>query len=344
MARNKKKQKRTGLFLPLLLVAAVVAGGSIVMADYTGSRASSADIREVTVEAGASTAQIAEELKSKGVIRYPFFFRVVSRLYGYDSRYKQGSFSLPKSAGYTAVFSCLSNASNAHADVVSVTIPEGFEFRQIADRLAEKGLIDKNTFYATAENASFDYPFLDTLPKRENRLEGYLFPDTYSFTKGTDTEKTILDAMLARFEEVVYTQKNIARAKELGMSMDEIVTLASVIEREAMGDGDRKNVASVFHNRLKSRDYPYLQSCATVQYILKERKTVLSVADTKIDSPYNTYRNKGLPVGPIASPGAASVEAALYPNKTEYLFFVLGSDGVHHFSKTYEEHLANEKK
>ncbi len=348
MAREKRKKNRVGFFISLAVIAAAIIGGSALMKDYSGSLTnrmiSFADTCEVTVAAGASTAQIAKELKSKGVVRYPLFFRIVSKLGGHDSQYKQGTFLLPEAAGYQAIFNCLSDPANGQANNIRVTIPEGFEFRQIADRLAEKGLVDKNAFYAAAENAEFDYDFIKDIPKRENRLEGYLFPDTYSFVKGTDTEKTIIDAMLARFNELVYTPDHISRAKELGMSMDEVVTLASVIEREALGDSDRKDVSSVFHNRLKSSDFPYLQSCATVQYILKERKAVLSVADTKIDSPYNTYRNKGLPVGPIASPGAASVEAALYPNKTDYLFFVMGSDGVHHFSKTYEEHLANEKK
>lgn len=348
MARKKRKKNRVGFFISLAVIAAAVIGGSALMKDYSGSLTnrmiSFADTCEVTVAAGASTAQIAKELKSKGVVRYPLFFRIVSKLGGHDSQYKQGTFLLPEAAGYQAIFNCLSDPANGQANNIRVTIPEGFEFRQIADRLAEKGLVNKNAFYAAAENAEFDYDFIKDIPKRENRLEGYLFPDTYSFVKGTDTEKTIIDAMLARFNELVYTPDHISRAKELGMSMDEVVTLASVIEREALGDSDRKDVSSVFHNRLKSSDFPYLQSCATVQYILKERKAVLSVADTKIDSPYNTYRNKGLPVGPIASPGAASVEAALYPNKTDYLFFVMGSDGVHHFSKTYEEHLANEKK
>ena len=120
--------------------------------------------------------------------------------------------------------------------------------------------------------------------------------------------------------------------------MDELVTLASIIEREA-GSADKKTVSSVFHNRILSSEYPYLQSCATVQYVLKERKPVLSTADTQIDSPYNTYINPGLPVGPIASPGEASIAAALFPEDTDYYFFVLGSDGEHHFATTYEEHL-----
>ena len=119
-----------------------------------------------------------------------------------------------------------------------------------------------------------------------------------------------------------FWQKYKEDIKNSDMTMDEVITLASIIEREAQGDHDRKLVSSVFHNRIKSPDYPYLQSCATVQYVLKERKPVLSIADTQIDSPYNTYINKGLPIGPIASPGEESIEAALHPEESNYLFFV----------------------
>ena len=133
-------------------------------------------------------------------------------------------------------------------------------------------------------------------------------PSTYEFTAGD--EYGIINEMLAQFDKVY--EKYKGRAKEMNMTMDEAVTLASIIEREALGDEDRKLVSSVFHNRMDSSNYPYLQSCATVQYVLKERKPVLSVEDTKIDSPYNTYINKGLPIGPIASPGEQSIAAALY--------------------------------
>ena len=123
------------------------------------------------------------------------------------------------------------------------------------------------------------------------------------------------------------------------MTTHEVITLASMIERAAAVDSERKLVSSVFHNRLKSTQYPYLQSCATVQYILKERKDVLSKADTQIDSPYNTYIYPGLPAGPIASPGKASIEAALWPAETNYYFFVSNGDGTQTFSETYNEHL-----
>ena len=193
--------------------------------------------------------------------------------------------------------------------------------------------IGADDFYA-AEKLDYDSPFTKEIPNRENRYEGYLFPDTYEFDASA-TGEDITKRMLLRFSEI-WTDEYKNRAKELGMTMDEVVILASIIEREAGNEGEMGKVSSVFHNRLNI-DMP-LQSCATVQYILKERKSVLSVEDTKIDSPYNTYMYKGLPKGPIASPGKAAINAALYPETTDYLYFKVTSDGVTVFSKTLEEH------
>ncbi|MBE7035791.1 MAG: endolytic transglycosylase MltG [Ruminococcaceae bacterium] len=336
-----KRKKSIGFkVLMMILVLLLIVFGwyiSSVISDYKGNPGDK--LVTVTIEEGSGTAEIAEVLKENGVIKYPFWFRLASKKNGYDGQFQQGSFVFSQKAGYETVFKGLMNPENV---LVRVTIPEGFELRQIADRLEEQGLIDRERFFKVAEKTEFDYWFLKDLPKRENRLEGYLFPDTYMFKKG-DTEENIINTMLSRFDQI-YMEEYRKRAKALSMTDDEIIILASVIEREAMGDEDRDKVASVFHNRLKNKQYPYLESCATVQYILKERKAVLSVADTKIDSPYNTYRNPGLPVGPIASPGKAAIEAALYPAETEYLFFVLDSTGVHRFAKTYEEHQQNMKK
>ena len=149
----------------------------------------------------------------------------------------------------------------------------------------------------------------------------------------------VLTKFLDNFE-VKFSQELRDRAQEIGMSIDEVVTLASIIEREAASDEDRATVSSVFHNRLNSTQYPLLQSCATVQYVLQERKPVLTYDDIKIDSPYNTYLYEGLPIGPIASPGLASIKAALYPETTDYYFFVVSADGTHIFSKTLAEHNA----
>lgn len=228
-------------------------------------------------------------------------------------------------------------------EIKKFTIPEGFELRQIADLLSEKGLVDRARFMDCVENGDFSmYPFIKGIPKRPNRLEGYLFPDTYEVYADA-SEEDIIKKMLDRFSQIFDTTYQ-ARAKEIGMNVDQVVILASMIEREAQLDDERPLVSAVFHNRLKSKQYPLLQSCATVEYVLPQRKAVLSIKDTKIDSPYNTYLHPGLPIGPIASPGQRSIYAALFPADVDYLFFVGNSDGSHIFSKTYEEHKSAMKK
>ena len=338
MQKKKKKTKsKIGIVL-LLIVLAFAFYGFSVFSDYKGK--TDGTVQTVIVEAGSGTAQIAESLYEADMIQHPFWFRVFSKLGGHDGTYQHGEYRLSQQGGYAYYYRVLKHAPVT--EEVKVTIPEGFELWQIVNRLEEAGLINRERFYDLVENGDFDYDFVKHLPKRENRLEGYLFPDTYLFSPD-EGEASIINKMLARFDEV-YTEEYRNRAKELSMTDDEIITLASVIEREALGDVDRKLVAGVFHNRLHSSSFPYLQSCATVQYILKERKAVLSVADTQIESPYNTYINPGLPVGPIASPGQEAIEAALYPEETDYLFFVLDSTGQHRFAKTYDEHQANMRK
>ena len=188
------------------------------------------------------------------------------------------------------------------------------------------------------ETGNFDYDFVKNIPARENRLEGYLYPDTYSFT-GNESEHEIITVMLDNFNKKVipvYEQSGVAQ------SLDEIIKLASVIEREAAGEDDRAKVASVFVNRINKG--MKLESCATVQYILKERKSVLSNEDTLIDSTYNTYMYAGLPIGPIASPGIKSIEAAISPAQTNYMYFLANADGSGSvFSETYEEHLQKQR-
>ena len=341
MTKKKfNKSKFISAVIFVLLVALVFVFSRSFVSDYIGKGDSEKKVT-VTIESGDTTRDVAKELKENGLIDHTFFFRLMSKVLGHDATYKEGTFYMTEDMGYDHIFRKLSGAPDA-IGAVKITIPEGFEFRQIADILEENGLVDRERFYEVAQNHDFGYAFLNKLPYRENRLEGYLFPDTYIFDS-TSTEESIIDAMLKRFDEIVIYDYEM-RAKELDMTLDEIITLASVIEREAKGDSDRDKVSSVFHNRLKSETYPYLESCATVQYILKERKAVLSEADTEIRSPYNTYINPGLPIGPIASPGEASIKAALYPAETDYLFFVLDSKGNHHFSTTYEEHLENMNK
>lgn len=223
-------------------------------------------------------------------------------------------------------------------DNYTVTIPEGYEFRQIVNLLEENGIINREVFLREAESGEFDFDFVKQIPQRENRLEGYLFPDTYTF-RPEDSEHDVILRMLENFNNKAMSVINEANS---GKSVDEIIILSSIIEREAASDDDRGKIASVFVNRLNIG--MKLESCATVQYILKERKSVLSNEDTQIDSPYNTYKNSGLPIGPIASPGIKSIQAALYPEQTNYLYFMAARDGKSSvFAETYEQHLENMK-
>ncbi len=302
-----------------------------VLVDVGGTKTESPQI-SVEIPNGAGASQIADILRIKGVVKYPFVYKIISK--AYPANYKFGEHILRKSMSYNQIISTISETA-LPSNSIKVLIPEGFEVRQIVDELVSKGLVDRDKFAEQLSTAELDYPFLKDIKRKQNRFEGYLFPATYIFQKGM-TEREILQAMLNKFNSE-YTEEFYSRAKELNMTVDEVITSASIVEREAATAADLKKVSSVFHNRLSGK--MALESCATVQYILKERKPVLSIADTKIKSPYNTYQNKGLPIGPIASPGKAAIQATLYPEKTEYMFFVAKPNGEHIFSKTYEEHI-----
>ena len=287
----------------------------------------------VSIPEGAGIREISEILEENGIVEYPEIFRMRASLGNYIIQ--QGRHVLDRSMSYGKLLKKLTSIPDAgYDDIYKVLIPEGYEIRDIAKALSEKGLIDEKIFFEEIENGEFDYPFISEIKRDENRLEGYLFPATYEIQKG-ESEHTIINKMLEAFNLVVVP---LYEKADTSLSLDEIVTMASIVEREAANDSERPLVSSVFYNRLEKN--MTLSSCATVQYILKERKKILSVADTKIKSHYNTYREKGLPPGPIASPGKASIEAALKPADTDYLYFAAKSDGSSNvFSRTDEEHL-----
>lgn len=312
--------------------AAVLFGYSILEINTAFSCKNDA---QITVAQGDSLNTIIRDLKEQKAITSKLLFKLYSKCHGNPETIHPGTVSIPKGSGYREIYERI---VNPNSDEVSVTIPEGMELREIADKLEKTGLIEKSKFYDAIKNHSFDYAFLKDAPAGENRLEGFLFPDTYAFSKTLDNEVTILEKMLKRFDQI-YTKTLSEKAGKLSMTDYEAITLASVIEREARTTDDFYLVSSVFHNRLKRTDnLRYLQSCATVQYLLKERKSVLSAKDIQIDSPYNTYRYPGLPAGPICSPGKAAIEAALQPKQTNYLYFLNDSEGKLHFSATYAEH------
>lgn len=331
-SNGSKKRGYTGKLILILLAALLLFSGFTVYRDVTGKRGTSVDF-SVDIPDGAGTNQIAGILKNRGIIKHPLIFKVYSKLSG-SHMYKKGVHALDTTMSYGEIFAELDK--NAEAKGEKLTIPEGYEARQIADLISEKGLGSRDEFINEMNHGVFSYDFVNSIPRTENRLEGYLYPSTYTIAEGTSVHD-IIDMMLAGFERNVVPVYNESDSEQ---SLDDIITLASIVEREAANDDERGKVASVFVNRMK-KDMK-LESCATVQYILKERKTILSNADTAIDSKYNTYKYAGLPEGPIASPGLLSVKAALHPDDTGYYYFLAVSDGSKNlFSETFDEH--NEK-
>lgn len=288
----------------------------------------------VRIPEGCSVREMADILEREEIIEYKFAFRLYEKTDDGEHLFRQGVHRLDKGMSYGEIIAKLTDKPDFELDnSVKITIPEGFENRQIADKLAELGLVDREKFLSELEYGEFDYDFVREITRTENRLEGYLYPATYDILPG-QSEHEIICKMLDAFNENIVP---VYDATETQFSLDQVITFASMVEREAANDQERGIVASVFYNRMK-KDMT-LSSCATVQYIIKERKAILSNSDIKTDSPYNTYKNKGLPVGPIASPGLNSVEAVLSPDETDYLFFVAKLDGSGNvFSRTGEEH------
>jgi len=333
MPKNKSTSSKSAIFILFALVCFIAA--ACAWGDVYGFGGQDEPVT-VEIPEGAGSADVAKLLEEKGVIRYSIVWRIHEKLGSSHDMIQLGEHVLTSSMSYNEIYNQLCQVVT-YDEGIKVLIPEGSEIRQIIDILEEKKLIDREIFIREL-NGNFDYPFMKYIKRTENRLEGYLFPATYTFMANM-TERQIIEAMLSKFNDE-FTQEMYERATKLNLTPDEVVILASIIEREAQGDKDRDLVSSVFWNRIKSSDMKYLQSCATVQYILKERKAVLSYADIEIKSSYNTYIIPGLPIGPIASPGKASLKAALYPATSDYYYFVVGKSGEHIFSRTLAEHNA----
>ncbi len=319
-------------FLLLFIIAIVTV---IIAFASIANDANGVDISgeiSVDIAQGAGAATVADQLYSNDVIKYPLVFRVYSRIGGYDGDYQPGMITVTQGMSYNDILDALVIADRGS---IKITIPEGYTLSQIAQVLAEAGFCTTDEFFLALDPSLYDYRFLKGLPERDAKMEGYLFPATYDIPPNA-TAQEIVNLMLKTFDEN-FTDTYYARAKELDLTVDQVITLASIVERETNADTERAKVAGVFYNRLENN--MHLESCATVQYILGENKPVLSVEDTKIDSPYNTYKNGGLPIGPIASPGADCIKAVLYPEDTDAFFFVLGADGEHIFSVTYDDHI-----
>ncbi|WP_302489023.1 endolytic transglycosylase MltG [uncultured Mitsuokella sp.] len=286
----------------------------------------------MTVKSGTTALEISERLTQLGVIDSRFRFWWLMKLQGDAGKFKTGTYAFKPHMDEQAV---LDKLVAGDTTIVKFTIPEGFGVKEIAKRLADEGLVDEQDFLEKAKTYA-PYDYMKKLPNERYAAEGYLFPDTYEIQSDV-TPELIMKMMTQDFDSRL-TPAMRQQAASMGLSIHDLVTLASLVEKEARYDEDRPIIAQVFLKRLQM-GMP-LQSDTTLQYLMAGPKENVSIADTKIDSPYNTYQHEGLPPGPIASPGIKAINAVLHPAATDYLYFVADHDGHNHYSKTYEEHLA----
>ena len=299
-------------------------------------------IIEITIPKGAATKGIAKVLKLKNLIINEDIFRLKSKLYHYDGKYNSGMFELSMNMTNEQIMKYLITEKGRQKLDNRLTVPEGYTTAQIGKRLEEKGIctvqefIDEMNIFDTKK-----YRFLNNLPTRANKLEGYLFPNTYDLSEKVNA-KEVISKMLESFDKHFKPEYH-DKAIKLGYTVDQVITIASIIEREVKKPEERRKVAGVMYNRLKKG--MKLEMCSTVQYAQGKIKERLYDKDLEIDSPYNTYKNNGLPIGPISNPGMDSILAALYPEENDYYYFVLKNEktGEHQFSKTFEEHVKAKK-
>lgn len=286
------------------------------------------------VPARASAKDVAVALREKYLIRSETAFRLLSRLKGVDNRFRTGVHLLSPSLSTPQIISSLVSGDRRLKDVV-VTIPEGYSIPQIAQAMQDGLILRPEEFLAAARRESVE-PNTVSFPLPDGSLEGYLFPDTYRFEPDSEP-KTVVARMLANFERKAYhpLQSEFLRSS---LSFPQVITLASMVEREAKLPQERPLIAGVYLNRL--RKMMKLECDATVQYALGRHKARLSYSDLKVDSPYNTYLHPGLPPGPICNPGLDSIRSVLNPIESDFLYYVARPDGSHVFSRTLREHRA----
>ncbi len=324
MKRWIKRIFLTG-FWGSLVLAWVVLGLFYYQASQPASDSTQTTVFEV--QPGMTLKQVAQELSGQGLIRSPSAFQAIAYIQDKQTQVMVGEFSLSPSMSPSQI---LLRITSGKTVLHSVTIPEGYRITEIATLLHSAGLADREVFIRQTR----DENLIRSLGIPTDSLEGYLFPETYHFSKFTP-EKRIVQKMVDTFKEQVLKPELFSKS-ENSLSWHEIITLASLIEKETGLDTERKLISSVFHNRLRKN--MRLQTDPTVIYAMEQFDGNIRKRDLKIDSPYNTYRHKGLPPGPIASPGLKSIVAAIFPVESDRLYFVSRQDGSHYFSATLIEH------
>lgn len=351
-------------FVKVLLYVCCVLAASVLLAvavwncaDEVLSLTAEDHAVTVTVPEDATIQSVTDMLQDEGLIEYPWMFKLYCMVSNAEEKISAGTYELNAVFDYHALVDGMIANSENRATVM-VTIPEGYEAGDIFSLLEEKGVCSVEELEEAAANYDFSSPYVQDLEKGDfRRLEGYLFPDTYEFYVD-DTPENVLSRFLRNFSNKISDEFYTA-LEELNTRLEadmrssgfteqqiqdglltfhDVIIVASLVEKETTRTSESANIASVIYNRLCSTLYPCLNIDATIQYVLPERKDTLTLADKSVVSPYNTYTNAGLPVGPISNPGINSIRAALYPADTTYYFYALDPGGFNHFSSNYYEH------
>ena len=315
------------IVLAALTAVLITLGGSLLWVLYGPNTFSSPAQRTILVSRGVSFASVVDSLQERGILRSRSFFELAARFHGGSTRIKVGKYRFDSGVSNLEILEALEEGRGI---LIPVTITEGIRATTEAGVFAHELGIDSARYVGLV----FDEAFTRSLGIEEPSLEGYLLPQTYGFNWQQD-EAAILKAQVREFKRM-FNDSLKARAQAIGMTPHEVVTLASIVEGEVIFDEERPVVAGVYHNRL--RRGMRLQADPTIQYVIPDGPRRLLYEDLEIQSPYNTYRTKGLPPGPVGNPGARSILATLYPQEHSYLYFVANGRGGHWFSRSYDEH------
>ncbi len=359
--RNAKKRKRKRrnrnvgrvygvlIMLTIIIVVSITLSVGIISVgkDMLGIEGTET-LRPFVIPEGATTAEIAEDLHEAGIIEYPKVFIYFSRLSNADAGYIAGEHEVSSIMAYETIIDELTGVNVEERVTVDVMFPEGISVYEAAEKLEEAGVCEAQKFLYYFNMANYGYDFEQYLPKTLSKLkfckmEGYLFPDTYTFYEEMEPDD-VCRKIYVNFNKKI-TDTYYARMQELGLTLDEMITLASIVQAEAAHKEDMKDVASVFWNRLNNpNEFTRLQSDPTSKYVEEIIKPNIDLEDQLIYDAYDTYICSGLPAGAIGNPGLDAIEAVLYPNDTNYFYFFANVDtGVTYFASTLEEHYANEE-
>ncbi|MFD0678741.1 MULTISPECIES: endolytic transglycosylase MltG [unclassified Paenibacillus] len=347
MASAKRLSLVAWIGLTVLIIAIVgVIGLALYVKELTQPMPASEQTVHVLIPSGSGSAQIAKILEQQGIIRDAQMFSYYLKYKEQGSKFQAGEYEMAPGITLDAIIDILNKGLVVKEQGIKLTVPEGYTVRQIADKASQQFGLDPALFMQTVQQYSgFTAKAFQQIPndsKLRNRLEGYLFPETYEWKKDIKLEELIDNMMLELDKKLAMLPDDWQQTMAThGHSFHQMMTIASLIEREVAVDEERLLVSGVIHNRLK-KGMP-LQIDATIQYMFDKPKDRLFEKDLQLESPYNTYLHTGLPPGPIASPSLASIKAAIYPSDTKYMFYVTKKDGSkeHLFAETYEQHQQN---